>query len=229
MMDSIEALSAHPLFGCLSKWMLADLAAACRRRRLDPGETLFHEDDPGSSLYVILSGSVELSRLDAYGEKVFIAERGPGEIVGEMAVFDGKPRSATARTSKASTFLILDREQLLNAVRKSPEISLALIATLSQKLRDNEAGRMPRSTVRQRLAKLLLDTATEQEGPKGKPIKVGASGLTRKAMGDRIGARRETVSRELSWLADAGHVRLVGGTIVIRNPAGLESLCDPLS
>lgn len=98
-----------PLFSGLAESELAPLANRCRRRLFPPREALFHEGDDGQTLYLILSGFVNIQRQTAEGTIVHVARRGPGEHFGELSLFDDLPRSADAVTDTTCDLLMLDR------------------------------------------------------------------------------------------------------------------------
>src|SRR5262245_42248277 len=98
--SNVKLLQQVPLFGGLDSESLEKLAQRSRRRRFQAHQTLFHEGDPGYTLYVIISGRVNIQTLTSSGETVYLAQRGPGESVGEMAVIDGQPRMADAVTAE---------------------------------------------------------------------------------------------------------------------------------
>src|SRR5207244_6131385 len=102
MMDAftVGLLRQVPLFGDLDQGSLERLAARSRRRRFAAHEALFHEGDPGYTLYVVISGHVNVQRTLVSGEVFHIGQCGPGEPVGEMSLFDGKPRMADVVTAE---------------------------------------------------------------------------------------------------------------------------------
>jgi len=191
------------------------MAAVCRRRTHRAGEILVHEGEPGLTLHLILEGKVEVYRLDATGQKTTLSELGPGDYFGEMSLLDGCPRSATVACLDASLFLVLERDALVRAIRSQPSIALTIIADLSRRLRQSDDWRSAHWTVRQRLARFLLD----QE--EGMPVS-----QTHQAIADRIQSRRETVSRELSVLADDGVVSLGRASVKVLRPKALHRLLE---
>src|SRR5690242_19587549 len=121
MDGSVAALlKSVPLFSALSDASRQALALRCRKRRFSSNASLFHEGDSGHSLYLILSGSVNIQTTSPTGETVYLAQRGPGEPVGEMALIDGKPRMADAVTTAPTEMLMLDREDFIQCITESP-------------------------------------------------------------------------------------------------------------
>lgn len=115
-------------------------------RVLEPGEALFAQGEPGDCMYVIQEGRVEIV-IDQDGQPIRVAERGVGECVGEMALFEREVRMATVRALERSRVLTVDRKTLLQRMHDDPSIGYRLIQTLSHRLREltSEVVRLKRS------------------------------------------------------------------------------------
>jgi len=98
------------------------------------GETLFTQGDVGSELFVVLDGEVRI-HLDSGGEEVTHARQGPNSVLGEMAVFDEQPRSASAQATRDTTVRVLRRDRLQAIVHEHPEVLLEFVKNLSQRVR----------------------------------------------------------------------------------------------
>ena len=142
-----------PLFSGLTDAELVPLATRCRRRLFPPREALFHEGDAGQTLYLILSGYINIQRVVPEGTVVFVARRGPGDHFGELSLFDDLPRSADAVTETACDLLMLDRRELMFFLETHPQVSWEIIRTLSARLRE-AADRMVSSETRDVLARV---------------------------------------------------------------------------
>jgi cAMP-binding proteins - catabolite gene activator and regulatory subunit of cAMP-dependent protein kinases len=139
-MDKEQALAKVSLFEKLNPRHLKGLAAIATERDFKPGEYLMRQGENGIGLFIILSGTIRIEKTDAAGEKVEIAENGPGEILGEMAVFDGAPRSASAVASTAATCLVLASWEFNAFLKAHPEAALELLPIVVQRFRQtNEA------------------------------------------------------------------------------------------
>jgi len=115
-------LSKVPLFLGLEDGALSALAEACRVRRYRKKETVFHEGDSGHVLYIVISGSVAVTTLNADGENTHIADRGPGEHIGELGLFDGRRRSATVsaiQTWKCWRWSVMNSSPLRPSIQPS--------------------------------------------------------------------------------------------------------------
>ncbi len=104
-----EAFKAIPLFAGLDDRELEAIATAARTRTYPKGRVLFWEGDPGEAFYLLMAGEVKVFRLGADGRELILAWLQPGDFFGEMALFDGRPRSASVMTTEASTVLILHK------------------------------------------------------------------------------------------------------------------------
>ncbi len=135
MTDNREELLANiALFESLTHDDLAALGRRVEEARYAPGEVIFEQGDEGSALFVIEDGAVEIS----YGEgrpRVVLATLFTGQYFGELSLFDGSPRSATATAVKPSRLFRLDRDDLVDFVNKNPQAALRIIAEMSERLR----------------------------------------------------------------------------------------------
>lgn len=137
-MQTSEIVASASLFKLLGEADRADLATQLERRDVASGETVFSIGEPGDSLYIVGSGRVELSVKDNTGAKIVLAICGPGEQFGELSLFDGGARTASAVCTEDSTLLVLDREELLAFLRRHPDASLDLLTTMGQRIRSTD-------------------------------------------------------------------------------------------
>jgi hypothetical protein len=131
-----------PIFADLKPEDLEELASVVEERRIDPGKDLFREGDPGDAVYLIVKGSV---RVFTGGEGTDRAERllselGPGACIGEMAVLDASPRSATVRSLERTRTLRVPGEGFKRVMSERPEMSQAIVAELVKRMRGMMAG-----------------------------------------------------------------------------------------
>jgi CRP/FNR family cyclic AMP-dependent transcriptional regulator len=134
-MLTAELLGTAPLFKLLDPSERADLEGVFERRDFAPGDKVFSLGEPGDSLYIVGTGSVELFVKDNAGSKIVLALCGPGEVFGELSLFDGGARTASAVALMASTLLVLDRADLLTFLRRHPDAALDLLTTMGQRIR----------------------------------------------------------------------------------------------
>jgi CRP/FNR family transcriptional regulator, cyclic AMP receptor protein len=213
-----------PFFSGLDATGLALIAEACVRRELPARSSLFFEGESGYCLYVIVRGSVQI-RKEATPTPLVVAERGVGEVIGELALLDGKPRSATAITLRSCVLYELSRERFLQCIQRRPELALGMLSVLTQRLRqadDRATHRLKPLDVR--LAALLLEKAQgTSPGPAG-TLPLGR--LVYAELGRTMGVARETVSRQFALWESQELVQRTDGRTVLLNPVALERLAQ---
>ncbi|MGO9489921.1 MAG: MFS transporter [Solirubrobacteraceae bacterium] len=134
--SAADFLAHAPLFSGLDAPLRESLASRARAIRLDAGEWLFREGDPGDAMYVVRAGRLEIVD-EAAG--VVIRELGRGDALGELALLSASPRSASVRAARASDVLAVDRSDFEEHLHDSLALSLALNRVLAEQLRDNRA------------------------------------------------------------------------------------------
>ena len=133
---AIEALRRCALFAQVDDQILALCASSLRIRRYRKNETIFHQGDPGDSLYIIESGSVKIVLPSPEGEEgAIIATLARADLFGELALLDGAPHSATAVAIEPTEALVLRRDRFEELVETEPELRKALFAALVTELR----------------------------------------------------------------------------------------------
>ena len=221
-MDDDVVLSA-PLFVGIDRDAARDLVASMGRVDLARGHTLFHEGEPGDCLYVIRSGKVKLGRRSVDGRENLLSVLGPGEMFGELSMFDPGPRTATATAVGDVVLYELSHAELLHWLERFPTVARHLLEALARRLRrTNEAlADLVFSDVPGRVAKALLDLAERfgQPVPEGTRVK---HDLTQEELAQLIGASRETVNKALADFSQRGWVRREGRAIVLLDRARLE-------
>jgi CRP/FNR family cyclic AMP-dependent transcriptional regulator len=134
-MQTAQLIGTVSLFKLLSEDERADLEGVFERREVARGETIFSVGEPGDSLYIVGSGSVELFVKDNTGAKIVLTVCGPGQVFGELSLLDGGARTATAVCVEPATLLVLDRDDLLAFLRRHPDAALDLLTTMGQRMR----------------------------------------------------------------------------------------------
>ena len=134
-MQTAQLIGTVSLFKLLSEDERADLERVFERRDSAEGEKIFSVGEPGDSLYIVGSGSVELFVKDNTGAKIVLTVCEPGQVFGELSLFDGGARTATAVCLEPATLLVLDRDDLLAFLRRHPDAALDLLTTMGQRMR----------------------------------------------------------------------------------------------
>ena len=206
-MAAIPSLAEVPLFAGLSEQDLAVVAQRVRQRRYREGDTIFHRDDPGVALYVILSGKVKIHHETPDGSDLIIAVLSESDFFGELAVIDGDERSADATTLEITDLLMLTREDLHDIIQRHPRIGLNLLVTLAGRLRRTTEALRALSTldVNGRVAKQLL-SLSEQHGIQGVAGATIGLRLTQSDLAALVGASRESVNKVLGFFRRRGWI-----------------------
>jgi CRP-like cAMP-binding protein len=135
-MDKEQALSKVGLFERLNPKFIKGIAGICTERTFKPGEYLMKQGENGIGLLILLSGKVRIEKTDSSGAAVELAENGPGDIMGEMAVFDGAPRSASVVASVETTCLVLASWEFNAFLKAHPEVALELLPIVVKRFRE---------------------------------------------------------------------------------------------
>ncbi|MFE7632289.1 Crp/Fnr family transcriptional regulator [Kocuria sp. NPDC057446] len=212
----IDVLRRAPLFASLDDQAFAALTEELTEVDLSRGSTLFHEGDPGDQLYFIVSGKIKLGRTAPDGRESLVAIMGPGELFGEMALFDPSPRSTSATAVSETRLAGLKHDNLKKVIERSPDVSAQLLQALARRLRrTNESlADLVFSDVPGRVAKALLDLADRFGRPATDGILV-AHELTQEELAQLVGASRETVNKALAEFVQRGWIRLEARAVVI--------------
>ena len=221
-------LKAVPLFARLDEAWLERLAEVVRSKGLRANSELFHQGDPGDALYIVAEGSLKVVVETVTGSEVTVATRGPGSILGELSLLDGKPRSASVVAVTACRLWTLTRQVFFSVLAQSPDIALALLESMSTRIREasERIQDLAHTSVRYRLAKLLADLAIHEGQLEGLEVLLPA--LSHESLGSLIGVKRETVTRSLSYLRGLDLIHQEGRRIVVKNLKGLRDLAQTL-
>ena len=216
-------LESSSLFKNLPPPTLSRLNAACVKRRLAAEETLFRKGDAGNALYCLTSGRLRIHSTAADGRDIIVNILQAGDICGEIALIDGQPRTADATAMEPTDLLMLDRSDFLRMTREDGELALHLLQLVCQRLRwlSSQIEDATFLSVSTRLAKRLVALA-EQHGesdPEGIRITLK---LSQEAIGELVGASRETTNKQLRAWEKAGWIALRRQTVIIRNLALLR-------
>jgi CRP/FNR family transcriptional regulator, cyclic AMP receptor protein len=211
-----RVLAVVPLFGVLSDADRADLVTHVRSRRFSRDEVVFHRDDAGGQLYVILSGSVKVAIPDEEGHEVVVAIEREGAVFGELALFDDAPRSATVTALEETQVVTLAREDFLRVLERSPRATRETLRLLARTVR-RASGRIEDLVfldVPARVAKCLLDLATAHSRDE--------IDLTQDDVASFVGATRVSVNRALADLEARGAIAVGRRHIAVKDPLVLR-------
>ncbi|HLU99499.1 MAG TPA: Crp/Fnr family transcriptional regulator [Thermobifida alba] len=214
--ETNEVLSKAPLFEALDEEGAAALRSSITEVRLGRGQTLFSEGDEGDRLYVMLSGKVKLTRTSADGRENLLAVLGPGEMLGELSLFDPGPRTASAVAVTDAVLAGLGHDDLRPFIMRQPEVAVHLLKALATRLRrtNDVVADLVFTDVPGRVAKALLDLAQRfgKEGEDGLHVH---HDLTQEELAQFVGASRETVNKALAEFALRGWLRIEAKAVVL--------------
>jgi CRP-like cAMP-binding protein len=212
-----DALGRCRLFAGMGPESLKAISRSLKSRRFRRGEVLFHEGDPGDALFVVVSGAVKVVVPSEEGEEAILATLRRGDFLGELALLDGAPRSASAVALEPTETLALPREQFRILVAGEPAIRDALLAAVSGELRrlTKHVAELHFLDLTGRLAARLARLAEEhgERLPNGS-IRLDAP-LTQSDLAAMIGATRQSVNKLLGEFEADGLLRMERDSIVV--------------
>ncbi|MCI2415854.1 Crp/Fnr family transcriptional regulator [Saccharopolyspora sp. K220] len=170
-------------------------------RRFEPGESLCRQGDSSRHVYVLLLGSIEIVTDVATGYEGVLAVRGPGDIVGEFAALDGKPRSATMRALDLVEAIVVPVERFNALCQSRSRLAWTVLRVIVERLREISRQRAEHGgrLVEQRVAALLIELASRYGVTAGDGVTISIP-LTQKSMAGLVAASRESVVRVLGGL-----------------------------
>jgi len=217
--DKSEILKSSLIFSSLNEAELDALAGLAIERRFQADEFVFWEGDEPRYFYVIAEGRIKVVKHASSGKEFIIAFFGPGEMFGEVAVFEGKPYPASAQAISATTVLGIGRGNLLDFLAVQPQVALRIISILGGRLREAQ-GRLKDlagERAEQRLARLVLMLASRM----GNTLP-----FTRQELADMAGMTTETAIRLTSGLSERGIISTSRGRLVILDEVKLRALAE---
>jgi CRP/FNR family transcriptional regulator, cyclic AMP receptor protein len=218
-----DQLAQSPVFSALPQAELENLAAMMVRRPYKRGQVVFHQADPGTSVHLIESGRVKVVVAAEAGEELLLRVLSVGEIFGELALFDHRPRSATVVALEPTVTQVLERDVFLDFLRRHPDAALHLcsaLATLIRRLTD-QVEDLALLDVPQRLERKLRELAEMHGRPDPDGIRIDLP-ITQSDLASSIGTSRVSVNHYLSSLERRGIISRAGHRIVVRRLGALR-------
>ncbi|MFY9625556.1 MAG: Crp/Fnr family transcriptional regulator [Rhodoplanes sp.] len=201
-------LGMNPLFAGLGAEAIGSLARLCQTRRLPAGQTLFVKGDPGDALYGVRRGQIRIETGTTAGERLTIEVFGAGDLFGEIAVLDGRPRTADAVAQEDAELFVLPRADFLKTLESDGRLAIRIIELLCARLRSTnerteEMMVLPLSVrLARRLDALVQDFGAEVQ-------------ITQDELAGLVGVTRESVNRQLQEWRASGIVTLGRGRILV--------------
>jgi len=200
--EKVETLKNVAVFTLLTDTQLELIAQNISQVELPASDIFIEQDAITDTAYLIISGAVKVYRISEDGEEIILDTKGPGEIVGEMALLDGKPRSAFVETIKSSIFYTLNKEKFLEVINKNPQISINIIKHLVLQIREFNQ-RMEDTTSKNLCDRTLTTIKTLASYYHNNDVE-----LTQEQLASIVGATRARVTECLNNLEKSGKIIL---------------------
>ncbi|MEE2692836.1 MAG: Crp/Fnr family transcriptional regulator [Pseudomonadota bacterium] len=228
--DSLRwELKRNPLFEDLPESDFNSMIATAAPLVFKTRQRLFNQGDPGGSLIILLSGRVKVSVVAPNGKDCILSFMGPGEIIGEMTLLDGGPRTASVEALEPTRGLEVARRNFLPLIERNPQTAIRIIDLLCRRLRATSQmvedsavlGAAPR------LARALLRLAAQHGKTIDDHVHIDLP-LSQSALGARAGLLRESVNRQLRVWEEEHVIAREEGHIVLMQPDVLQGVADEL-
>jgi CRP/FNR family transcriptional regulator len=220
--ETNELLHRVPVFSTLAPEELQRVAEVAVPRHFEAGEVVFREGDESSTCYVVRSGHARAIREHTDGRSITLATFGPGDIFGELAMFDNERRSATVEAAESVDAIAIVAGDMRRLLREHPDISVKLLQALGRRLRETNERltRQSFQTVQSRVAAVLsqLVEAARAEGAGDGDVLITS---TQAELAQLAGSSRESASRFLAVLERAKIITQGRGKLVVHEPEAL--------
>jgi CRP/FNR family transcriptional regulator, cyclic AMP receptor protein len=210
-------LKMNPMFKDLDADELQRISSLCHTQHFGAGEALFQKGDPGDALFAVRRGQIRIETGASDGSRLTLNFMGPGDLFGEVAVLDGRSRTADATAGEPTELFVLRRADLLEHLEREPRVAIKIIQLLCQRIRW-QGERMEESALQPlpvRLARRLCALATEF----GSEVHI-----SQEQLGVFVGAARESVNRQLQLWRKDGILDLQRGRILLLNMGRLTAV-----
>jgi CRP/FNR family transcriptional regulator, cyclic AMP receptor protein len=219
-----KLLENCPLFVALDAQGRRELVSHASPRNYAASEPICHIGEPGSNMMAVVAGTVRISLPVTRGREIILADLPAGELFGEIAMLDGKPRSANATALTKCELLVLDRRDVLPVLEKYPTACLKMMEILCGRIRrsDERMADIAFFDLPARLAKTLLHYPAKA-ATAGAPCKLS---LSQRELAEMAGGTRENVNRCLRSWQQRGILQLKSGWTIILKPDVLRGMAN---
>ena len=226
--EARRLLAGCTLFRDLSADERMSLVARARVRTFSSGDTVFLMGSLGDSMMAVLTGTIRISVPSSEGKEIMLGTMQPGDFFGELALLDGKARSADAKAITACSLAVLERRDVMAFFDRHPSALLGLVLVLCRRLRalTERTAEVALLDLPSRLAKTLLRLAgiDQDEQPARRPLQINQS---QRELGNIVGATRESINKCLREWQRSGVIKSKNNIIAIMNRAALKKLAEP--
>jgi CRP/FNR family transcriptional regulator len=221
--DTVDLLAGVPAFEELGPADLSRVAEVAVPRSFVRGQAVFREGDDSDTCYLVRTGHARAIREHSDGRQLTLATFGPGDIFGELAMFDDERRSATVEATDGLETIALLGSDMRRLMRRHPEISVKLVIALGRRLRAANARIASQSfqTVQSRVASVLAELVAQAQSEGAGPTDVLVT-ATQADLAQLAGSARESASRFLAVLERAGVITQGRGRLTVHDPAALQ-------
>lgn len=220
--ETLGFLASLPLFATLSQDVLRRIVEIAVPRSFAAGDVVFREGDRGDSCYVVRTGRARAIRENSAGRTITLATFGPGDMFGELAMFEDEPRSATVEVTRAATLIAILRADMHRLMRTHHQLTIGLIVAQGRRLRatNERLFRQSFQGIRSRVANVLreLVALAQREGAPDTGVLLI---VTQTDLANLAGCSRESVNRVLAALAHDGVIAKGRGKLTVRRPQAL--------
>lgn len=217
-MEKVEFLKSVPIFSELADETLSQLSKSGSVQSFSKDSIILSEKEAGSALFIIISGKVKISRISAEDsdKEVILSILNPSDFFGEMALLDGLDRSATATSMDDSKIFIIQRNDFLQLLHDHPDVSIALLQELTQRLRGAgmKIKALSLKDAEGKVATVLLQLADDVGKIKQGVVEIEKLPFQHE-LANMAGTSRETISRTLHAFAKKGQIELEGSKLRI--------------
>jgi CRP/FNR family transcriptional regulator, cyclic AMP receptor protein len=221
--EIVELLGRVPVFSTLEHDDLERIAQLAVPRTFEPGQIVFREGDASDTCYIVRSGRARAVREHPDGRTITLATFGPGDIFGELAMFEDELRSATVEAVQLTSVVAVLGPDMRRLMVEHSQISMRLVVALGRRLRESNERLAKQSfqTVQSRVA-VVLGELVAQATEAGAPEREVLLTATQSDLAKLAGSSRESASRFLAVLERAGVISQGRGRLVVHDPAALE-------
>ena len=214
--DLAGTLGRFDIFAGLARGTLAALAAAARRRSWPAGATVFQRGDEGDCLLAITEGRLRLTLGTTQGRELVLRHLEAGDVVGELAVIDGEPRSADAAALVPTRAIVIARDRFLAVAAAHPDLGLAVARHLCAMLRNTnfQMESIALYDLQMRVVRFFLFSVRQIHGDAPPDETVLRLGLSQSDLSAVLGASRPKINQALQALIAAGAIRREGDSVV---------------
>ncbi len=219
-------LVANTFIGAMEDHAIDRVVMHGRAVRYAKGDRIFQREDPGDALHIVMSGTVKVHNTTGEGRDVVLNFLRGGDLVGEIAVLDGGPRTASATMIEPGEIFRIGRRDLMPALRDSPDALIEVLAILCEKLRatsDIVETNLRKLDARFAAGLMRLCQAYGRRTPSGIVIDLSANQTD---LGAYLGLSRENASRQIAKLSRAGIMRAEGATLIVLDEPAVARLAD---